>query len=451
MLKVLPSLLVLSLLASNCGSSSDAQGVAAGGSGYTVGRGGFGASVAAGANSGGDGSVGTSLSGGISQLTDSLAAQIDAPSCAAWSSVLAVAPALLEFVIDVSGSMSDTNYAGSNGQSKWQVTRDALSSAINTGLPNNTGVGMLLFPNMNTTPNANLTPLAVDQCINASAMIAGAPLGSAGSAQRALIAEGLAGASAVGGTPTDDAYQLAYGSGVLPALQNYRYFTPFIVLLTDGQPTFLAQCEGTGLELYPVDWHPIVNDVGSALAGTLETTLTSHAVGAPVVKTFVIGAPGSDASSTTGSDCRPWLSQAATAGGTPRTPGCQNSGPNFCHYDMSQSTDFAADLATVLGDIVEAAIPCSFQIPAPSNRQPIDFTKLNVIYDENVVGGQPTQQWLIGQTTDTSCASGTGDGWFLDANQNIVLCATTCEAVQADKYAQLEVRGGCQPIAPLPT
>jgi hypothetical protein len=262
---------------------------------------------------------------------------------------------------------------------------------------------------------------------------------------------GLAAAAAMGGTPTNDAYDYAYASGVIPGISDYNYLTPSIVLITDGQPTFLTHCEGAGLELQPVSMQPIVDDIAAAFDGSLAAKLPSVPTVAPAVKTFVIGSPGSQAESTTGADGRPWLSQAARAGGTARTLDCQDNGPDYCHFDLSQSTDFGADLAVALNDILQSVVPCTFQIPSQSNGQLIDVTKLNLVYRENVVGGQAAQQWLIGQTTDVSCAGGTGDGWFIDAASNIVLCSATCKTVQTDKYARLDVHGGCLPIAPPPT
>src|SRR5664280_3464192 len=93
--------------------------------------------------------------------------------------------------------------AGTGTSSKWQVTRDALSKAINgdpvagtTGLPNLTAVGMLFFPNKLFVPGTQLpaplptdpayatyvtTPKDVTVCVdvnNPNAMIPVLPLGA---------------------------------------------------------------------------------------------------------------------------------------------------------------------------------------------------------------------------------------------------------------------------------
>jgi hypothetical protein len=207
-----------------------------------------------------------------------------------------------------------------------------------------------------------------------------------------------------------------------------------MVLITDGQPTISLGCEGTGQTAYPVDWHPLVSDITTAFQN------------APAVRTFIVGSPGSEAQSSTGADGRPWLSQAARQGGTQLTPDCVDSGPNYCHFDLTQSLNFANDLAAALKDIIDSSIPCSFQVPPPSGVQ-INPATLNLVYSENVVGGTPTSQWLVGQTTDLSCGGGTLDGWYVDPiNGKLVLCPKTCKTVQSDKYARIDVRGGCQSI-----
>ncbi len=439
MFKYVTSLTCLGVIALSCASKNGAEGNGntGGACSFNCGQGGIGAgnSLDGGNNAGSGNGSNSNLKGGKAVVTADIIAAITADACAGTSSELEVPPALLEFVIDTSGSMTDIP-TGST-ESKWTITQRALGNAISTGLPDNTGVGMLFFPNMNTVPNHDTVPHLVSDCVNTSALIPAAPLGAAGSAQRAAIAQGLANAYVAGGTPTDDAYEYAYASGVLPAMQTYGYFTPFMVLITDGQPTISLGCLGTGQTAYPVDWQPIVDDIKSAFNNV------------PLVKTFIIGSPGSEAQSSTGADGRPWLSEAARTGGTPLTPNCVDTGPNYCHFDMTQSTDFATDLADALQAIINSAIPCSVKIPAPTNGGVANANAINVIYEENVVAGTPTQEWLIGQTSDTSCNGGQADGWYVDpATGNMVLCPLTCRTVQSDKYAKLDVRQGCVTYKP---
>lgn len=440
MSKHFTSLGLLALLFLGCSSKNGGVEGANGGAD----NGGFG--FTGGSTNGGAGNSST-LPGGKSIASQNILDQINAASCAGTDSELEVNPALLEFVIDVSGSMNDIPNGATT--SKWEITKNALQDAILNQLPDNTGVGMLMFPNMNTIPNTNdkttpITMLPTSTCVKTSAMVAAGPLGAQGSAQRAAVAAALQNAVAAGGTPTDDAYEYAYNNGLATGLATYSYYSPFMVLITDGQPTLLLGCAGSGSTQYPVDWHPIVDAIQQVYAGIAPT---------PPAKTFVVGSPGSEAQSSTGADGRPWLSMAARFGGTPRTPDCVDTGPNYCHFDMTQSTNFAQDLSDALKAIIKAAIPCTVKIPPPNGGGIPDPSAINVVYKENVVNGTPTNQWLVGQISDTTCGGGNTDGWYVDPSDpsgtTIVLCPTTCKTVQADKYAVLYVRQGCKTVVPI--
>jgi hypothetical protein len=466
MLKFFSSVTCLGILAISCASkngvdNSGDPNASAGGTGP-----GFCANPL-GCNLGGTGyggDAGTSIlvnpnyKGGMTAATPELLAIIDNKSCAGWTAEIEPLPALLEFVVDDSGSMLDTA-AGTGTNTKWQVTRDALSIAINgdptkgtTGLPNLTAVGMLFFPNKfpfapGTVPPANpadpyyTTPKDVSTCVdvnNPNAMIPVQPLGAGNSSQRTALARGLQTAAPTGGTPTDDAYTYAFQNGLLAFTSTHPGYNPFMVLITDGQPTMSFQCIGTGSTQNPVDPQPILDHVTQFWTQNY-------------TKTFVIGSPGSEAI-VKNLNGRTWLSDAASLGQTPVSPGCNDTGnPSYCHFDMTTSTDFTQALTDALRSIIETAIPCSYTIPPPTNGQAIDTNYLNVIYNAAVVAGQPTAQWLVGQSnpTDPSCLDGTNDGWYVDTSSNkVVLCPKTCNTVQSDKTATLGIRGGCASLPP---
>ena len=256
-------------------------------------------------------------------------------------------------------------------------------------------------------------------------MIPIAQLGTTGSAQRQALAAGLAAAEPAGGTPTDDAYEFEIDTNMnncqLPGKR-------FMVLITDGQPTFSRGCMGTGDPSNPVDYSPIIEAIGLA---------RSDSSPRPAAKTFVIGSPGSEAQASTGSDGRGWLSQAAQVGQTPRTPDCSNSGPNYCHFDMSQISDFAAGFSDALAQIAGQVVSCSYSIPPPPSGQTLDLTKINLIF---VTG---TEEYsLILRANSSSCAT----GWYLDASNNIVLCSESCKQAKADPASSLELLFGCASI-----
>lgn len=409
------------------------------------------------------GPINPNYKGGITPATPDIIAVIESAACAGWTAEIELLPALLEFVVDDSGSMLDTA-AGTGTKSKWDVTRDALAMAINgdpttgtTGMPNSTAVGMLFFPNKLFVPNMTNstdpmyvdTPKDVSICVdvnNPNSMIPVQPLGAPNSTQRIALARGLASVAPAGGTPTDDAYIYAFQNGLIPFTQSVGGYARFMVLITDGQPTMSFQCIGTGATANPVDPQPILDHITQFWR--------EHAT-----KTFVIGSPGSEVVVTnprTGITVngRAWLSDAASAGQTPVSPGCTDTGPSYCHFDMTTSTDFTQALTDALRTIIQTAIPCSYSIPPPNNGQQIDTNYLNVIYNAAVVAGQPTAQYLVGESnpTDPSCLDGTNDGWYVDTSNNqIVLCPKTCNTVQSDKTATLGIRGGCAPYIIPPT
>jgi hypothetical protein len=200
----------------------------------------------------------------------------------------------------------------------------------------------------------------------------------------------------------------------------------FMLLITDGQPTFSLQCLGTGSTSMPVNEQPIVDEIGAA-----------HGQG---IRTFVIGSPGSERNDSTGADARPWLSRAANAGATP-SPGCSDTGPNYCHMDMTQATDFGAALRSGLAQIAGTLVSCTYDLPAPPAGQQLDLGKINVINTPG--GGNPT---ILPRSDDPNCT----DGWYLDSNNRVVLCSNTCAQVQADPQVGLEVLFGCKSQGPMP-
>lgn len=423
----------LTMLAFSCASKNNANGdtVETGGS--------VGFSFTGGASSsGGSNNGGSAASGALSGLTDITQAQYDeltTGACVGWSSEGENSPALIDFVVDTSGSMTDTAPNISTGDSKWAITSAALQTAIDA-LPSMTLVGMLLWPNMPTVANTNTTGIDPANCVNEQAMVPIAALGPVGSDQRTSLASALASADVVGGTPMADAYNYALGSGMnVVQTPGARY----MVLITDGQPTIQLGCMGTGQEVYPVDFGPVTQSIAGALA--LQPPLSP-------AKTFVIGSPGSEEQSSTHADGRSLLCQAAIAGGTP-SAGCDLtcSGPPWCHFDMSSVADFATGFAAALQNITGQVLPCDFHITNVPSGQTVDPTQLNVVYKIN--GSSDLGNIKLVDPSDPSCPQ--GNGWYLDPNDSthIILCTNTCDLVHNDAGAVLNFTGGCQQINPI--
>lgn len=346
-------------------------------------------------------SAGATGASGRSSVTPD---QLEASGCV--HSLIDAEPvtSILEFVVDISGSMAD-QATSTLGRTKWEITRGALLEAFDE-LPDPTALGMLLYPNQRVTN---------EHCLNLSAIVPVLPLGAPGSAARTALANALAAAVPQSLTPTYDAYQFALEQGLLASqLVGSRS----MVLITDGAPTVEPACSLPPGETTQVDPRPILGLIQQAAGGG--------------IRTFVVGAPGSE-ESIDGEDARAaWLSKAAEIGGT-AAPGCSHSGPNFCHIDLTQSTDFAVALEQGLSEIRDSTSSCSFRLP--SNPAP-DLSRLNVV----VKKADGTRR-LLENDDRASCS----DGWQL-GDSVVSLCENSCKEFGAAAGAKLELMFGCGTI-----
>ncbi len=187
----------------------------------------------------------------------------------------------------------------------------------------------------------------------------------------------------------------------------------FVVLLTDGAET----CKATELP-------KLLNmDVPNARLVN--------------IRTFVIGVPGSESA-------RALLSQIAFAGGTPRMPGCNhNPAPanqGDCHFDMTTTQNFSADLADALNAISGTVLTCEFDVPSPSQAgTEVDLNKVNVTINGVEV--------LQDQTRDCNVDA---EGWqFIDNNTKIILCGQPCvDAVVPS--TRVDIVLGCPTMVTIP-
>lgn len=414
--------LPIALIAVACGSSGDGAGdddtpgvggTSAGTSNIPLG--GMGTSTGGTVGSGGSGGSGNASSGGSSNgIPPETADSLRMKACVGWASEPELLPTVLQVVLDTSLSMDER--PRNSQDTKWEITRDALRVAID-GLPATTALGLLYYPGRSTQAgNPVDAPRDIRECVAVDEMIPIERLETAGSAHRDRLAESLDDAGPAGSTPTHDAYRYAYENGMRPTtLQGNR----FMLLITDGAPTFALQCTGTGLPNSPSPTQPIIDDV-----------LAARAEG---VRTFIIGSPGTDVS-VNGGDARPWMSEAAVLGDTARS-GCSLYGPNYCHIDLSQEADFANALNAALARILGQIVSCSFELPTPSGNQTLNLDEINVIYSP---GGGAEEQ-LIGRNDDPNCT----DGWQLEDNARVVLCPNTCNLAQSNPGGTIELLFGC--------
>jgi hypothetical protein len=107
----------------------------------------------------------------------------------------------------------------------------------------------------------------------------------------------------------------------------------------------------------------------------------------------------------------------------------------ICNDDWTQVlTDISA--AVVSG----SQVACEIEIPAPSGSEMIDPSRVNVTYQ---AGGMGAADILTQVSSAADCAGG---DWYYDDNAaptKIVLCPTTCSAIQADDMANVKIQLGC--------
>jgi hypothetical protein len=320
----------------------------------------------------------------------------DGQVCAGQSAGAEVAPSVLQLLVDTSGSM-DQDAPG--GGSKWTVTRRAVLDAID-GMPGDTSLGVTFYPNV---PNDR------QPCLDRRAAVGLAQLAGTGSQQRQQIRNAFQRQDPQGGTPTHDAYRAALGEVAATVAAGSR----FVVLITDGTPTYSLGCIGTGQIQDPVDPGPLIPEAASALSQG--------------IRTFVIGSPGSEGA-------RESLSRMAEAGGTARD-GCSHTGrPNYCHFDMTSERDLGAGLDSALQAISGLALSCRYDVPQPPNGSLLDPAKVNVLFTPP--GG--TRE-LILQSSSQTCS----EGWqYSSGNNQIQLCGSTCDRVRSSNGG-LTLEFGC--------
>jgi hypothetical protein len=403
-------MLSLPTLSIACGSDDD--GDAGLGSGASNGSGATGAGGTINVGSGGTNGNGIPgmHDGGTVELDDEQVEIIENGACAGWTTEGENLPAVLELVVDISTSMT-LQAPGSRRESKWDVTRDALFDALD-GLSAQTAVGLLFYPNMRTGESDD--PLPDSACLNADPMIPIELLGPDGSQHRQRLEQTLENTNPGqrDATPTHIAYRHALNAGMRPFMTSA---SRFMLLITDGAPTLADGC--IGHPSAEVETQPIIDEIAAAAAEG--------------IRTFIIGSPGSEESQE-GNDMRPWLSRAAMEGGT-AAPGCAENGPNFCHMDMTEAQDFSAALREGLGSIAGQINSCTYAIPDPPAGQTIDLTQVNLM----VTSADGTQLVLPDNQGDCT------EGWQLNDEGQIVLCADTCNRVQGNASARVQLLFGC--------
>lgn len=384
--------------------ASTALAAACGSDGSEFGDGDAGGSSGSSGASGTSGTSGFNTSGGEGGGND---ASFNPDAACATSTVTAKrAPANLLFIVDRSGSMNCNPpptttsaqceqfpiTADGTKPTKWSITRDALKGAIAT-MPASNSVGVTYF-NVDDDCGVQTTPSVAMKSVDA--------------AQLTLVNNSLNGVTPKGLTPIIGGVTLGYQYLHGQALTGKK----FIVLLTDGAETCAESQQD------------------SFVATTVKNAAS---VG---IRTFVIGAPGSE-------DARAFLSQIAFNGLTARTATCTHAATpanvGDCHFDLTSATvNLATELNKALETISREALGCEYDVPSADGGV-IDYDKVNVVYHPGAGGAAQT----IPQDPTKACEGG-ANGWqYTPDKSKILLCGGACTTVKADQGGNVSVALGC--------
>ena len=399
------------LVAGGCGSDKGGKGGGTGGGTYiNLGPGATGNVPA------------TSTPNGMVELTAEQAATVTDPAgaCEGWTAEPEGGPAVVEFVVDTTSSMTETA-PSTGGQTKWAVLQDVLPDAL-AGLPAEWAIGLEFYcggGNNNCFVGQQDVPIAVHDAT-----------------QQDALANAIQSRNTCTYTPTQTAW--TFGLNSILNTSGSRY----IVLMTDGVPTVNADgCTLGGGASRPfigqAEYDGFVEAVRTQTAGTN-------------VKTFVVGVPGSEDPQGAPYDPMYELSLLAAAGETAQA-GCTavsgtsngtevNPRGTYCHYDMTQAADFASGLTSTINTIAGGIVSCDYTVPPAPVGQVIDTNRVNMIYNDNAGNGT---FYLILPNGDPSCDR----GWqYTDATRTAIhICDITCQLVQANPAARITLMFGCAP------
>ena len=361
------------------GGGSGAASAGVGGTG-----GGTGATAALGGNAGaGSVIVPVSGSGGWDNTGGS------GDTCASQNVTAELLPVRLAFAFDVSGSMGKGDYPWHDAKLKWEPVVAAMRSFYEATTSSAFEASLTVFPTEDdkcedssyVTPVVPMTPL---------------PSTEFGAALDAIRAEDWR-----GGTPT-----LHVVNGVLSNIAAASAAAPghyVLVLVTDGYPQGCDDDE--------------IDSVAQAVAAVADT-----------IPTYVVGIanpPLTDDEGHMAPETVQNLTAIADAG----------KGQAFL-IDTGDPAQTSAALSAAMQQISEVTISCNLEIPPIPGGRTFERDKVIVSHSAN---GSVNQL-----TYDETCAA--PNAWHYDdplAPTRIVLCDSTCSAVQADPTSALDVTFTC--------
>jgi hypothetical protein len=312
------------------------------------------------------------------------------------------------FLVDRSGSMNcaPTTDAATcdarpvrpaSGSSKFDLTRTALTQVV-ASLRDADRAGLAVFG-------------ADDACgVSSSPLV---PVAALASAQRSSITQAISGITPKGATPLVGGTTVAY-EHLNPNRPGFDLpKRRFLVVVTDGAETCAPA------------------SVPSFLSTTIDQ---ARSVG---IRTFVVGAPGSETA-------RSMLSELAYRGGTAASSSCSHGAAQAstgdCHVDLTQSgANFGTMLSSALLEASRLAIPCEVELPANVDANVVDFDRAVV----RVTSSAGVTSRVLEDRT-AGCDDG-ANGWqYEDGHARVVLCGNACAALRSDRGSKVTVELGCR-------
>ncbi len=305
-------------------------------------------------------------------------------ACATATHEAEFVPVNMYFLLDKSGSMQ-------SGQ-KWLIAREAVQSFFASPSSAGLGIALRFFPdgecgdacdvNACASPNVPLGELT--------------QLSAPNDAQEEALLAAFAGVSPGGVTPMSAALAGAYqwAENVVAKRPDEK---TIVLLVTDGKP----EACNTDPEA--------ITDAGS-------DAFTEHGI-----VTYAIGMQGAELS---------FLMDLASKSGSD-TP-----------IDVTLGAD---NLVQALADVRKRAFACEYQLPVDVDGQPLDPSLVNVLHTQ----GGKTDPLTVEQVPNVNACHSQVGGWYYDDPVHptrILLCSSTCEDVQSDDGAKIDILLGCKTV-----
>jgi hypothetical protein len=314
----------------------------------------------------------------------------DGPSCGATVALTRDVP-VIEILVDTSEPMGVLVPA--TGQSRWELTRDALKQVISSLTSASPAVGLTFFPHP-------------DDCSLSPPSVPAVPITEQSRAQLLSALDSVS--VPAGARSTTAAFALAQADVTGKVFPNGLVLSPAImVLLTAGAP----------------DPSPSCGPPGDPALGLKSQARTAFAAGQP---TCVFALPGAG-------DARDLLVDVARLGaGVSDSPDA--APPAYCFQDCEQAADPASCLSTGIRCILDLGVPagdkCDIAIPSSPQSCFVPLSTLPDFVDLDTAQVSVTTGTSLPRVVPrVDCQSAQADGWDFDresAGKTLILCGQSC-------------------------